>query len=790
MTRPGTDPSSSPTRAVGIREGTSPMIAAGAPAELDLSNCAREPIRTPGSIQPHGMLLTLGEHGLEVLQVSRNAREMLGVEAEAVLGRPVDAVLGADLARDLREAIAGPSLGREPLNLSRARVEARGGRWSFDALLHRSGDVLVLELEPSPTGNPAPFRDLYPMVRNLLSRLEGASGVAEVCGLAAAEVRRITGVDRVLIYRFDEGWNGTVVAEVRNEALPSYLGHRFPASDIPEQARALYRANRLRLIPDSGYEPVPLVPGLDPTTGRPLDLGFATLRSVSPLHVEYMNNMGTGSSMSISILDEGELWGLISCHNREPRLVPFDVRTACDLVGQVLSLQVAAKARHAEYEHRIGREAAQSRLLAEMTEGDDFVEGLLRRSDVLLDLVEAAGAAILHDGHCTLTGATPDEEQVGRIADWLDREPRGDPFATDSLASAFPDAEAFQGVASGLLAIATSRLHRGYLLWFRPEVIGTVTWGGDPRKPAVAERDGRIHPRKSFEAWKEIVRLRSSPWRPSEVEAAANLRNAIVGVVLRRAEERAQLVAELERSNKELEAFSYSVSHDLRAPFRHIVGYSELLRETSGAHLDDDSRRYLETIIESAQYAGTLVDNLLAFSRMGRTAIHRMPIDMNSLARRVIAEVMAEADGRRVDWEVGDLPPVEGDPMMIRLVLSNLASNAVKYTRPRERAEVAISAEAGVGEFVFSVRDNGVGFDMKYADKLFGVFQRLHRMEEFEGTGIGLANVRRIVSRHGGRAWAEGELDRGATFFFALPRHPASARDTPAEGSGVPAGRG
>ena len=752
----------------------------GPPDQAALSNCESEPIQAPGSIQPHGLLLVLSEPGLEVIQASSNVDSMLGMDAEAILGRSVDELLGPDLHRSLRGSFDHPLLGRQPLLLAKAPLAAAGGR-PFDATVHRAEGGLILELEPALIDDASAFRNLYPLVRASLASLEESADVRDACRLAASEVRRITGFDRVLIYRFDEGWNGTVIAEDRNDALPSYLDLRFPASDIPAQARALYRSSRVRTIPDAGYRPVPIVPAINPRTGRPLDLRLASLRSVSPVHVEYMANMGTAASMSISILRDGELWGLISCHHSTPRLAPFEVRTACDFLGRVLSLQLAAKQQRDDFQQRIGRKLVQARLLAGMTEGDDFVEELVRREADLLGLVDAQGAAILHDGRCVLLGQAPEEAQVLRIADLLEREGRDDVHAADSLAGNFPDAEAIKDVASGLLAIATSKLHRGHLLWFRPEVIRTVDWGGDPAKPAEVAEGGRIHPRKSFEAWKETVQLKSRPWLPGEIEAATELRNAIVGIVLRQAEERAQLSAELERSNKELEAFSYSVSHDLRAPFRHIVGYSEMLRDEEGDRLTGEGRRYVGTIIESAQYAGTLVDNLLAFSRMGRTSIHPVPIDMNSLTRDVVRDVMLEAGERSIAWKIGDLPTVEGDLMMMRLAVSNLASNAVKYTRPRADAVIEIGGEARRGELVFFVKDNGIGFDMRYADKLFGVFQRLHRMEDFEGTGIGLANVRRIMSRHGGRAWGDGEVDRGATFYFALPRRQEVRVDDGAE---------
>jgi light-regulated signal transduction histidine kinase (bacteriophytochrome) len=268
----------------------------GPPQLADLAHCDAEPIQIPGSIQPHGLLLALAEPGLEILQASLNINALLGLNVDTILGRRLGELLGEDLARAVAGSLANPTLLRQPSFL-KATVDVDGKSRPFDAILHRAEEALILELEPSLIDDASAFRDLYPLVRSSLTSLEGSAGVLDACRVAAAETRRITGFDRVMIYRFDEGWNGTVIAEDRNDALPSYLDLRFPASDIPAQARALYRINRLRLIPDVGYRPVPIRPANNPRTGRPLDLSLAALRSVSPVHVEYMTNMGTPASM-------------------------------------------------------------------------------------------------------------------------------------------------------------------------------------------------------------------------------------------------------------------------------------------------------------------------------------------------------------------------------------------------------------------------------------------------------------------------------------------------------------
>lgn len=263
--------------------------------------------------------------------------------------------------------------------------------------------------------------------------------------------------------------------------------------------------------------------------------------------------------------------------------------------------------------------------------------------------------------------------------------------------------------------------------------------------------------------------MQSTPWRASEISAATEFRNSIVGIVLRRAEELAQLTAELERSNKELEAFSYSVSHDLRAPLRHIAGYAELLGDEPNSHLGAKGVRFLDTIKESVEFAGKLVDNLLHFSRLGRNRLKVGTVNFDAVIRSAWMELEPDQHGRQIQFAVQPMPQVQADAVLMQVVVRNLLSNALKYSKHRPVAEIEVGSGQTDREFVFYVKDNGVGFDMQFVDKLFGVFQRLHRIEDFEGTGIGLANVRRIVERHGGRTWAEGEPEKGATFYFSLP---------------------
>ena len=727
-------------------------------AKFDLNRCAEEPIRIPGGIQPHGALLALDPQTLAVLQSSANASEMLGTDITA--RTKITDFCSSHFANDLQQWLATS----DPMFLRTTTI----GRRSLQALGHRTAQGTILEFEEPPSFEGDTLEALYPRIAHFMEEVQNVASIDEVCAAAAREFRRISGFNRVLIYRFDDEWNGEVLAEDGDATLPSYLGLRFPASDIPTHARELYRLNRLRIIPDAHYTPVPIVPALSPVDGAPLDMSFAALRSVSPMHLEYMRNMGALASMSVSILVDGKLWGLASCHNAAPRRLNAQSRSVCDLLGKVLSQHIGARDRTAYAARRIELKQIEGELLARLANAESLQQGLRDSPGLWLSLTSATGAAVLHDNHTYLVGETPPMDRVQALARQLQEQRELDRFVTDSLGSRWPEFADIAQQASGLLAISISQLHPSYIMWFRAEVARTIAWAGNPLKPVEPSGD-TLHPRASFATWSETVQGRSLPWAAADIDSAYDFRNAMVNLVLRRAEERAELTGQLQRSNRELESFSYSVSHDLRAPFRHIVGYTQLLRDRE-RDLSEKSQHYLDSIVEAAATAGQLVDDLLTFSHLGRTSLTFTAVDMNKVMQEVRRSIEPDCRERNIEWRIDSLPHTRGDPALLRQALINLVANAVKYTRTRSPAIVSVSGESAENETRYRIEDNGVGFDMAYVHKLFGVFQRLHRMEEFEGTGIGLALTKRIVERHGGWISARGAVDGGAVFTFALPK--------------------
>ncbi|MFT4174123.1 MAG: ATP-binding protein [Rhodocyclaceae bacterium] len=734
---------------------------------VDLADCDREPIRIPGGIQPHGALLTVEEPSLRILQHSVNIPSLLGT-APVEAGAHLFDVIGESVRATLTQALSSQPLDDRPYLLGRYVC----GTQQCDVIVHRHDSVLFVECEPAPDEESPGFAHVYQKVRSFVGALQRTSAIEDVCALAAREIQRITGFGRTLVYRFDADGHGQVLAEEREADYDSYLGQHFPASDIPHQARALYRINHLRLIQTADYTPAPLVPALNPRTQAPTDLSFAALRSVSPVHLEYMRNMGTLASMSISIIVRGELWGLISCHDARPQRVPYAVRAACEHLGQIVSLQLEVREDYQETHHRLELRRILVALLAAVADADTSLERIADSPADLLAFATASGAAVVASERMHLIGLTPSRDEVAALVEWLAQ--RGEEvFATAALAEHYPPAAAYALHASGAMAISISQLHRHYIIWFRPEVIQTVQWAGQPLKPADA--DGRLHPRASFSAWTETVRGKSLPWQASEQATAVELRTALLSIVLKKAEEMAALAGELGRINKELEAFSYSVSHDLRAPLRHIAGYADLLREYEGTGMSERGLRFLTNIKRASRFAGQLVDGLLSFSQMGRARLKITRINLEEMVRGIIRALELETPARNIEWHIGNLPSIRADAVFMQVALQNLLANAVKYSRDRTPARISVTCESSDDAHAIRIADNGVGFNMKYVSKLFGVFQRLHSMDDFDGTGIGLANVRRVIERHGGTVSATGETGKGATFTIVLPRHPATS---------------
>jgi light-regulated signal transduction histidine kinase (bacteriophytochrome) len=488
--------------------------------QADLSNCEREQIHLPGSIQPHGALFLVREPGLAVERASANAAAFLGIDGSPI-GRTL-AELGGDLASVIRPYLD------EPMNEVPIAVRGQIGRppLAFDLLLHRPpGGGLVIELEAA--GPPV---DLSVHVERALHTVLGASSLVGLCDETARLFRELTGYDRVMVYRFDDDGHGEVLSEQRQATLESFLGNRYPASDIPRIARRLYERNRVRVLADIEYTPVALQPaGAAPD----LDMSLCVLRSVSPIHVQYLRNMGVRATLVVSLLVGGRLWGLVSCHHYVPRFVHFEIRAVCELLGEAVGTRIAALQSFAEGQAELSVRRLEQRLIEAISREGDWRVALFDGSQSLLQPLAATGAALLYDGQIQTAGEVPGTRQLREIGAWLDRQPDAPVIATASLGTDAPEFSGLASVASGLIATKVSRAPGEYLLWLRPERVRTVTWGGNPFKPVqIGDDPADLSPRRSFAQWHQLVEGTSEPWTAADLAAARLIGETVADVVL------------------------------------------------------------------------------------------------------------------------------------------------------------------------------------------------------------------------------------------------------------------
>lgn len=738
--------------------------------QVDLTNCDREPIHIPGSVQPHAMILVLDEPSLRILQVSQNVTERVGIAEEELLRQSLPELIEPTMLGYIQQQILPKNLEASPHYLPPLSL---GGREeTFEALLHRHQGVLILELETWPDKSSTVQEEVYVSLKHTLNQLQGTTSVVEFCQRAAEHVKLFTGFDRVMVYRFADDASGHVIAEARRDDLESYLGLHYPASDIPKQARILFVKSQLRLNPDVRYNPVALSPVIRPDTGLPLDMSYCVSRSMSPIHAEYLQNMGVAASMSISIVIGDELWGLFACHHYSPRYVPHTVRMACEFLAHMLSLQVSSKETEEQHEYKLRLHQYHRQLADAMAKNTDFHTVLNQSSGQTFGGIEAGGAALVLNDTVFLRGLTPEENEVKLLAAFLAESVESSVWSCDHLSRIFPDWTGRADRCSGVLAARLSRQVPAYVLWFRPEETQTLKWAGDPTKPVETGPHGdRLTPRKSFELWQEEVRRKSSPWLACEIEAAKMLRQSILETEIRRAEQLARLNAELDERNRQLDSFAYVASHDLKEPLRGISNFSNFLLEDCADQLDEQGITYLRTMMRLTERMETLLDSLLYYSRLSRGELQAHRVDMNAAVRDALELLVARVQESGAQVTVPRLlPDIYGDADRLGEVFANLISNAIKYN-DKTKVEIEVGWQEREDEEgpVFFVKDNGIGIAKEHQQLVFQIFKRLHGREEYGGgVGAGLTIVRKIIERHGGHIWLESRPGAGTTFFFTL----------------------
>lgn len=739
---------------------------------FDLSECAQEPIHLLGRIQSHGTLLAVRADTGTVDTAALNTADMLGTAPQELVGGPVTRVLSPE---DWAEALSVSAQHEMASMVLPVSIAVAGAPRTFDVTAHRQGPFIVLECEPRTVALPH-FAHYYQGVQRALTRLRSSTTAAECCQAACLEIQALTGFDRVVAYRFEsENGPGEVVAEVLTEGHEPWLGLWFPASDIPPQARQLYRDNWIRVIADVDDPSVGLHPPRRADSDLPLDLSHSVLRTVSEFHLEYLRNLGVKSSMSVSVLREGELWGLIACHGDAAATIPPELRAACEFFGVAFSLQLAAVEERERAEAlRASRERI-DRIVSGLT--SDLEHSLLA-GDALRTLLDADGAALCRGGRSTISGMSVAPALLENLQARAAGLSPGTIWSTDRL-SAEPDRpggdDAAEDGPAGILMVTLS-CSGDVLAWFRRARPTARQWAADPSRPVqVGRRGERLTPRGSGAVFRALVRGQSLPWTPADRATAQELWRTLTGLVLRHEAELAELNEQLRVINSDLDSFAHVAAHDLKEPLRGISNAATFIIEDAAADLDATTVRRLNTMRRLAVRMDGLLNSLLHYARLGRGGLHRVRLPLGRVldsALEVAGERLSEA---RVRVVRGDLPEVYADEDRLYEVLVNLLVNAAKYAADREDRTVEIAVDTlrspagGSPRQTVVVRDNGIGIPADCQAEVFELFRRLHRPDERGGgSGVGLAIVKRIVERHGGEVWLDGAPGRGTTVCFTL----------------------
>lgn len=715
----------------------------------------------PGSIQPHGALVVLEPGSDRIIAAAGDMELLLGASGSAV-GRTFESLVGTSLSA----LASGTGLlpGHEPLFLG--AIFAGAAPQDLDILAHQRDGKIIVELEPSLQNQPSGAR-LLARLRAGVVKIKDTDTVEAACLEAATAVRSFSGFDRVLGLRFLEDGSGKVIAEAGSDTLGSLLNQHFPASDIPEQARALYLRNLVRAIPNVNYVAAPLQSeGI-----RELDMSDCALRSISPVHIQYLKNMGVAASMSVSIVRGRILWGMIVCHGRSPVPVPYEMREACKHLAAALSQQIESiglKRRALETERLASR---REDALAQLAAADAIEAEIKRRLPEILGLVPACGIVVCHRGAIATYGLTPSKGEAAVLYAWARRQDSVMPYSTNALSQVFAPAREYTDRASGLLAITAGSADPIEIMWLRPEYPETIEWAGNPNdEPSEEPASHGPGPRRSFAIWLESVRGRAEPWTASEVDAVQRLRDGIERIRGRQRLNSLQAeVIHMSRVNA-MGTMASAIAHELNQPLTIIRNYMAGLTRMIGKRGDPDPEVYdiLNRVSDQALRAGEIIRHLREMVAGGESSM--TPTLVQEMVETACSIALLDAPQLRVSSELsvpGGLK-VLADGVQVQQVIMNLVGNALDALKTledgRPRKLTVTASRLPPGFVRLTVWDSGDGLTEGVRDKLFSAFNG----SKVDGLGIGLSICRTIVEAHGGRIWIDEPEGGGTAFSFTL----------------------
>ncbi|MEO7801530.1 MAG: ATP-binding protein [Ginsengibacter sp.] len=731
---------------------------------IDLSNCDKEPIHIPGKIQSHGFLFAVNDTDFVVTHISRNVSDVLSINGEDFLDQPFadleNVLSGKGNTANITQALTKIKDSADIINPIKITIDGD----LYNLIISHNEQKFLLEFEHSPAY--AAELELQRVIGKSFSEIISGVNTSELLSRAAQHVKQLIGYDRVMIYQFNTDGHGEVIAEAKNDQIESLMNLHFPASDIPRQARELYKKQLTRIIADVNDNTADVIS----FETEPLDMSCSELRAVSPVHIQYLKNMHVQASFSISLMRGDHLWGLIACHSDTPKFIDYSSRQASKLVGKILSYSYDFIKQSEERDNQKDYIITQEKLFSQLRESRDIADALTNQAITLKDVIDCSGAAFVIDDQVHLKGNTPAEAEVRELIKWLAASNSGPIYCTSELSAHFEPASSYKDSASGLLATAISKERGEYIMWFRPEIVQQKIWAGDPQKPADISTDGTltISPRTSFASWSQMIKGSSKDWMKVEEEFAQKILSEIISSINQRAAETRLLNEKLKTAYEELDKFSYTISHDLKNPLAVIKSYSEILEYNKT--LDDRSKTIVKKILASAVKMNHLINEVLKYSKIGRENVNYSMVKMEPLLAELQADLPVGLNVTNLDFNIAGTPNVYGDPTMILQVFTNLLSNAIKYSSKTEKPEVSIGGNDDGAEIIYTIIDNGIGIDPSSHSRIFDLFLRLHPVSEFEGTGVGLAIVKRMIEKHKGRIWLESEPGKGSRFYVAFPK--------------------
>ncbi len=722
---------------------------------VNLENCESEPIHIPGSIQPHGYLLVINQSGI-IEYCSENWAD-LGYPPRKILEKNITEILNEKQYTDLISLIEkGDYTNGEILRVSLAEV-------NLNLIVHSVADHTILEFEPyDEYDSEVPFLNgLSLEFAREAANIDTLKGIAEK---SAEQIKKMTGYDRVMIYRFDEQYNGEVYAESKEEHLEHFLGLHYPHTDIPPQARELYLRNLVRMISDVNYEPVPILTTMEDASNEYVDLSMSVLRSVSPIHIGYLQNMGVGATLTVSIILEGKLWGLIACHHYSPKNLSFYGRISALFMGQYLGSRIRVQEAAMSYKKK-------RKLEALLLDFQGQLNGLKEKEEIytiptILKMTLADGFICASNLLKIQAGFVPDKQILKEIEAKMS-EKKTDFWFSNNLVK---DLGIKKGALAGLMFFRLDSSSTAY--WFRKEAKVEIKWAGNPEK-AIVKDDKGLSPRKSFEAWQEIISDQSRVWDEVEIDIAKqgvfSLQKHLNYLRSRQVRKRQEeLLLELQKANDELENINWISTHDLKEPLRKIRIFASILMDDDSELLSEKTHRFIEKINNSASRMQRLLDDLMQLNKTKYDKSEFVSINLNEL----LTEIVESYDDSPVLFSIErDIPAIKGNAVLLSQLFTNLITNTIKFASEDRPNEIKVRWEKtkveGKQKLQLTFSDNGIGFDNSYAESIFQVFKRAHDIGK-EGSGVGLAISKKVVELHGGKISAKGVPQEGATFYITF----------------------